>query len=140
MSDRNRSRSATRSASGPRVRRDSSLTTRKPYSATSARRSSRFSDGVGKSPEQVAVTDVESWRGRMEEQGLKPNTVYTRVSLLASFFQWLMREPVLGLHLRQNPARTAMPKRPPRPRLASADCFGSATVVEVGCRKRHSRS
>ncbi len=67
---------------------------------------------VGKSPEQVGVTDVESWRGRMEEQGLKPNTVYTRVSFLASFFQWLMRDPVLGLHLRQNPARTAMPKRP----------------------------
>jgi integrase len=67
---------------------------------------------VGKSPEQAGVTDVESWRGRMEEQGLKPNTVYTRVSLLASFFQWLMRDPVLGQHLRLNPARTAMPKRP----------------------------
>ncbi len=67
---------------------------------------------VGKSPEQVVVTDVEDWHQRMEEQGLKPNTVYTRVSLLASFFQWLMRDPVLGQHLRQNPARTAMPKRP----------------------------
>ena len=66
----------------------------------------------GKSPEGVDVTDVETWRRRMEAQGLKPNTVYTRVSLLASFFGWLMRDPVLGQHLRQNPARTAMPKRP----------------------------
>ncbi|HEY0100713.1 MAG TPA: tyrosine-type recombinase/integrase [Pyrinomonadaceae bacterium] len=67
---------------------------------------------AGKSPEGVDVTDIETWRRRMEEQGLKPNTVYTRVSLLASFFQWLMRDPVLGQHLRQNPVRPAMPKRP----------------------------
>jgi integrase len=67
---------------------------------------------TGKSPVDVDVTDVESWRRRMEEQSLKPNTVYTRVSLLASFFQWLMRDPMLGQHLRQNPARPAMPKRP----------------------------
>jgi integrase/recombinase XerC len=67
---------------------------------------------AAKSPEGVDVTDVETWRSHMEEQGLKPNTVYTRVSLLASFFQWLMREPTLGQHLRQNPVRPAMPKRP----------------------------
>ena len=71
-----------------------------------------FFQMTGKSPEGVDVTDVETWRCRMEEQGLKPNTVYTRVSLLASFFQWLMRDPVLGQHLRQNPVRPAMPKRP----------------------------
>lgn len=71
-----------------------------------------FFQMAGKSPEGVDVTDVETWRRRMEEQGLKPNTVYTRVSLLASFFQWLMRDPVLGQHLRQNPVRPAMPKRP----------------------------
>jgi site-specific recombinase XerD len=71
-----------------------------------------FFQMAGKSPEGVDVTDVETWRLRMEEQGLKPNTVYTRVSLLASFFQWLMRDPVLGQHLRQNPVRPAMPKRP----------------------------
>ena len=71
-----------------------------------------FFQMAGKSPEGVDVTDVETWRRRMEEQGLKPNTVYTRVSLLASFFQWLMRDAVLGQHLRQNPVRPAMPKRP----------------------------
>ncbi|MBA3241351.1 MAG: tyrosine-type recombinase/integrase [Acidobacteria bacterium] len=67
---------------------------------------------TGMSPDQVGVTDVEGWRVRLEEKGLKPNTIYTRVSLLASFFQWLMRDPVLGQHIRQNPARPAMPKRP----------------------------
>jgi integrase len=71
-----------------------------------------FFTPVGKSPERVDVTDVEDWRRRMEAQGLKPNTVYTRVSLLASFFGWLLRDPVLGQHLRQNPVRPAMPKRP----------------------------
>lgn len=71
-----------------------------------------FFTSAGKTPDQVDVTDVEGWRRRMEEQGLKPNTVYTRVSLLASFFGWLMRDPILGQHLRRNPARPAMPKRP----------------------------
>jgi site-specific recombinase XerD len=67
---------------------------------------------AGKSPEGVDVTDVETWRRHMEEQGLKPNTIYTRVSLLGSFFQWLMHDPTLGQHLRQNPVCPAMPKRP----------------------------
>lgn len=71
-----------------------------------------FFGRVGKSPDQVSATDVECWRLWLEERGLKPNTVYTRVSLLASFFQWLMRDPVLGLHIRLNPARPAMPRRP----------------------------
>jgi integrase/recombinase XerD len=67
---------------------------------------------AGKSPDQVDATDVEAWRLWLEERGLKPNTVYTRASLLASFFHWLMRDPALGRHIRQNPARPAMPKRP----------------------------
>ena len=67
---------------------------------------------AGKSPDRVDATDVEGWRLWLEERGLKPNTVYTRVSLLASFFQWLTRDPLLGRHIRQNPARPAMPKRP----------------------------
>jgi integrase len=65
-----------------------------------------------KSPDQVDATDVEGWRLWLEGRGLKPNTVYTRVSLLASFFQWLMRDPALGQHIRLNPARPAMPRRP----------------------------
>jgi integrase len=71
-----------------------------------------FFASTGKSADQVDATDVEGWRQMMEERSLKPNTVYTRVSLLASFFGWLMRDPVLGQHLRMNPARPAMPKRP----------------------------
>lgn len=71
-----------------------------------------FFGRVGKSPDQVGATDVEGWRMWLEGRGLRPNTIYTRISLLASFFQWLMRDPVLGQHIRLNPARPAMPKRP----------------------------
>lgn len=71
-----------------------------------------FFGHAGKSPDQVDVTDVEGWRLWLEEKGLKPNTVYTRISLLASFFGWLTRDPVLGQHISRNPARPAMPKRP----------------------------
>jgi len=90
-----------------------------------------FFQMVGKSPEQVDVTDVETWRRRMEEQGLKPNSVYTRVSLLASFFQWLMRDPVLGQHLRQNPARLAMPKRPQSFQSEATKAFSDAEMTAL---------
>jgi len=90
-----------------------------------------FFQKAGKSPEQVDVTDVENWRRRMEEQGLKPNSVYTRVSLLASFFQWLMRDPVLSRHLRQNPARLAMPKRPQSFQSEATKAFSDAEMTAL---------
>jgi site-specific recombinase XerD len=71
-----------------------------------------FFDFVGKTPAEADVLDVEAWRDRMQKQGLKPNTVYARVSRLASFFEWLKRDPELGKYIASNPARPAMPKRP----------------------------
>lgn len=66
----------------------------------------------GKTPPLVGALDVEAWRDWMQKQGLKPNTVYARISRLASFFEWLRREPELGRFISINPARLAMPKRP----------------------------
>jgi site-specific recombinase XerD len=71
-----------------------------------------FFDFAGKTLDQVDVLDVESWIDLMQGQGLKPNTVYARISRLASFFEWLRRDPELSRYMASNPARPAMPKRP----------------------------
>ena len=39
-------------------------------------------------------------------------TVYTRLSLLSSFFEWVMCEPALVGFLTSNPARLSRPKPP----------------------------
>lgn len=67
---------------------------------------------AGKSPAEADVLNVEAWRNLMQRRGLKPNTIYSRISRLASFFEWLRRDPELGKYIASNPARLAMPKRP----------------------------
>lgn len=48
----------------------------------------------------------------MEAQGLKPTTVYGRISKLSSFYEWAMRDPELGKVITSNPVRLARPKAP----------------------------
>src|SRR5882757_181197 len=48
-----------------------------------------FFNPLGKSPAEADVLDVQAWRDRMQKQALKPNTIYARISRLASFFEWL---------------------------------------------------
>jgi integrase len=67
---------------------------------------------VGKHPAEVLPGDVRGWREELESQGLKQNTVYTKVSRLSSFYRWLMKDPVLGPHVKTNPALLARPKCP----------------------------
>jgi site-specific recombinase XerD len=65
-----------------------------------------------KHPAEINPHDVQEWRQGLVARGLKPNTVYSRVSRLSSFYRWLMRDPVLGEHVKTNPALLARPKRP----------------------------
>lgn len=65
-----------------------------------------------KHPAEVLPGDVQRWRDELESRGLKQNTVYARVSRLSSFYRWLMKDPVLGPHVKTNPALLARPKRP----------------------------
>lgn len=67
---------------------------------------------TGKHPAEVTPEDVRLWREHLESKGQKPATVYARVSRVSAFFKWLMSDPVLGQHIRFNPAVHARPRHP----------------------------
>jgi integrase len=67
---------------------------------------------VRKHPAAVLPADVKRWQEAQETAGLTRATVYTRLSLLSSFFEWAIREPAIGAVLTSNPVRLARPKAP----------------------------
>ena len=71
-----------------------------------------FFDFAGKHPGEVTPEDVSRWRQEMEVRGLKPATVYARVSRVSAFYRWLMSDPQLSQFIRSNPAAQARPRYP----------------------------
>jgi integrase len=71
-----------------------------------------FFSFINKHPRDVTPLDVTEWRRALESRDLKPATVYARLSRLSSFFEWAMRDPVLGQVINNNPVRLARPKAP----------------------------
>lgn len=71
-----------------------------------------FFSYTNKDPAQVGPLDVKAWCAWMEGENLKPNTIYTRVSRLSSFYTWLMKHPAFGAQISHNPAQLARPKCP----------------------------
>jgi integrase/recombinase XerD len=71
-----------------------------------------FFDFAGKHPGDVTPEDVSRWRAEMEARGLKPATVYARVSRVSAFYRWLMDDPQLSRFIRANPAAQARPRYP----------------------------
>jgi integrase/recombinase XerC len=67
---------------------------------------------AGKHPGDVTPEDVRAWREHLESKGQKPATVYARISRVSAFFKWLMADPLLGRHIRSNPAAQARPRHP----------------------------
>jgi site-specific recombinase XerD len=65
-----------------------------------------------KNPAEIKPRDVREWREALEARGLKPNTIYALISRLSSFYCWAMKDPILGRHIKTNPALLARPKRP----------------------------
>jgi len=65
-----------------------------------------------KHPADVSPSDTHAWREALEARKLKPNTIYSKVSRLSSFYRWMMKDPVLGQYVRINPALLARPKCP----------------------------
>ena len=65
-----------------------------------------------KAPADVTTPDVKEWQARLEEQGLKPSTLYTRTCFLSSFYRWAMANSSLGQHVTVNPVALARPKKP----------------------------
>jgi integrase len=71
-----------------------------------------FFDFSGKHPGEVTPEDVSRWRAEMEGRGLKPATVYARISRVSAFYRWLMADPQLSAFIRSNPAAQARPRYP----------------------------
>lgn len=71
-----------------------------------------FFEFAGKHPGEISPEDVAHWRAEMERRGLKPATVYARVSRVSAFFRWLMGDPQLSRFIRSNPAAQARPRYP----------------------------
>lgn len=65
-----------------------------------------------KDPAEVRTPDVKEWQAKMEEQGITASTLYTRTSMLSSFYRWAMTNTPLGQHLTVNPVALARPKKP----------------------------
>src|SRR5919107_2855672 len=58
-----------------------------------------FFDFSGRHPGDVTPDDVSRWRAAMEARGLKPATVYARVSRVSAFYRWLSADPQLSAHI-----------------------------------------
>src|ERR1700750_2591622 len=71
-----------------------------------------FFDFSGKHPGEVTPEDVSRWRAAMESRGLKPATVYARVSRVSAFYRWLMNDPQLSRLIGANPVAQARPRYP----------------------------
>ena len=71
-----------------------------------------FFAGAGNEIAEITNRDVTAWVKEMERRELAETTIYTRISHLSSFFKWIMKDPLLGLHFRTNPVEYAFPKAP----------------------------
>ena len=67
---------------------------------------------LGKRPAEVTPGDVQAWQEKLKRDGLRPATIYARVSFLSSFYNWAQRDPRLRRQVRENPALLARPKAP----------------------------
>jgi integrase/recombinase XerD len=67
---------------------------------------------IRKNPAEVRMADVKGWQAKMEEQGVTASTIYTRTSMLSSFYRWAMANTPLGQQLTTNPISLARPKKP----------------------------
>ncbi len=66
---------------------------------------------VGKHPGEVEPMDVRAWRkhlGSLKSQ----NTVYSYLSRVSSFYEWLRKYPEVKDHIRGNPVAMVSPSAP----------------------------
>lgn len=91
---------------------------------------------LGKRPADVTPLDVRRWQRALERRGLKPASVYSKVSKLSSFYTWALAKTPLRRAMQENPVRLARPKAPPAYRsestMALDDEQARALVLTVG--------
>src|SRR2546423_12767842 len=85
---------------------------------------------VEKHPGEVFPEDVKRWQQRLEER-LRPATVYVRISLLSSFYEWLMQDPLLAGFVRSNPVRLARPRAPKPYQTDSVKSFTDEELIAL---------
>lgn len=91
---------------------------------------SGFFSLIAKEPDQVSIGDINTWHQWMLDNGktktiklddgsfktinsgLEETTIYTKLSHLSAYFEWLRNLPEFSRFLKSNPVRLAMPKPP----------------------------
>lgn len=62
--------------------------------------------------EAITPDDIKIWQHYLEDMKLSPSSIYTRVSRVSSFYDWIMKEPLFEKIIEYNPAKSARPKPP----------------------------
>jgi integrase len=70
-----------------------------------------FLSYVGKHPGEVEPVDVRAWRKHLESEKSE-NTVYSYLSRVSSFYEWLRNHPEIKDHIRGNPVSLGRPSAP----------------------------
>ncbi|MCI0392083.1 MAG: tyrosine-type recombinase/integrase [Acidobacteria bacterium] len=70
-----------------------------------------FLQFVGKHPGDVDPMDVRAWRKHLESKKSE-NTVYSYLSRVSSFYEWLRKYPEIKDHIRSNPVSIMRPTAP----------------------------
>jgi integrase len=86
---------------------------------------------VARQPHEVTPMEVKAWREEMEARGLALSTIYCRLSFLSSFYEWMMRDPLLGEHIQKNPVKLARPKAPKAYQTESAKSLSDANLEKL---------
>jgi integrase len=90
-----------------------------------------FFAGAAKPPHEVTPMEVKAWREEMEARGLALSTIYCRLSFLSSFYEWMMRDPSLGLHIQKNPVKLARPRAPKAYQTRSAKALSDEQLEKL---------
>jgi integrase/recombinase XerD len=72
----------------------------------------RFFAAIKRDPGEVTPTHIKAWCDKLANDGLRPATIYARVSFVSSFYNWAQRDPELGKNIHHNPATLSRPKAP----------------------------